>query len=1544
MHTYRLSIRVVDRNSALPAKSFADMQLLVYTYFQPVQFPLSVFTVNFSEKLPAETTIGRIPAQALNYAYDNVNFEVLREPAYAEAPMVATLIDEDDNPPFFQLAEYNSDIVREDVVNDTAVLEVMPDDLDIAPENRRYQYSISGPGAANFYVVSAKSGAAQIRTTRPLRYDTLPQGRPFYEFSLRAASPVGDATTLVRVRIQNVNRNVPLLNPIPPLIVFRDIAPTSAFVQLSASDADGSGMRFYFFDKATNNLVSTLPPFRVNDTSGNVYVTTRPELKTYFLQVVAEDDGSCPGCPISNQHLRSEPMTLEVKVVDRNSHAPTFSVCPPSMKIMELAPAGTVLGQVNATDEDDKELSKTLIKYTLIGNTVFSMPTKYLKIDVNTGVITNVLPLLRLSSFYGGILPDQLYFTVKATDWGVPEYWNLCNFQLIIEDINHHAPVFDPATYELMVERNHDFNRDTQTKIGRVVAVDLDQPGTNNSEIFYAISTPVSHFTIDSRTGEIMVSGMLTEPEYNFTVVANNSVELFGPRTKWNSATVIVRTTTNSSLLPPQLKLGRHLSTFPEDKVHILVAEVTGTPAEGADYSLSVEQFPGAFEQTGWSNSPPPFTSELVQSTSGVTLRLLSGSNFLYQRLHQYIIRIRGCRKPTDPLLGDICKDMVLTFELEDVNNMVPQFIDLWLLNQISIPENSPNGTEVLRMFAVDTDTVPNFREVTYSLIPTTDSPKFTIQNGVLRTNTGDLDHETKTNYVVQILAQDGAPSSFGSGKPNSVYAFQCASMPRLESFMRVFKFKQADPIVSPESAFVNLAQLHGETCSLRFLNELRPGTAIGCLAAQTETSLTIHILDVNDNTPYFINTPYIFNVSETAPIGYKVGQIMAEDNDDTAMLVYLLKDIILDFAVNSVTGEITVARRLDYDNRTIYLVTVIATNEVGTSYAVINVTLQDVNDEYPRWPYPNQTIPLPENTQANSAFARLTAPDADIGENTLSYYSSSSGHNDFQVSTSGEVRALKTYDYERDGGLRFYLPITATNIQPAFHSNAFYSATGTLTVTLVDVNDRPPTLVGGPSYEAVVPESAPVGVDVFTFLISDPDVSDRGLFECVLAEPNAYFNVTFLESIEACGVRPTIQLLRQGTPPPSQLLNVVVYDSNRLHSVQATVRINVTEDNVLPPDVSPTVIDQLFDGAVGLLRLCHIRATSPESQETSFTFLLDSRSSAGGMFGLTSVMPESVQLSLIGRLDRETLQTLLAGPDSPTDNPTPPSPTDGRLQWPLILTVSDQREPARTVTTTLTLTVRTQGPLIPPASLSGLTVPNKAPVGTDVKPTDISAKDLDFPNQDTSITYSIAPEVTQAERLFSLFNGPSGSFTLKTKVVLDRDTERTATVLVPVIAVGAQSRSATSTLTVTITDSSAPNPDSPATGKTEVYIPEGGILYLKSASPPGLSTVVASVSTTGQSGSTTSTLEVTVRWMDGTALLNGLVFQVAHSTADWFVTAPLGTNSEVPSPRDRVVAVMANDLGVPVENITMFPIETVGTSFNVFVGVHGSPYQVSGR
>lgn len=152
-----------------------------------------------------------------------------------------------------------------------------------------------------------------------------------------------------------------------------------------------------------------------------------------------------------------------------------------------------------------------------------------------------------------------------------------------------------------------------------------------------------------------------------------------------------------------------------ENRSNLAVAAFSASPWPGASYEYSIAHSPGAFEQTSWVNSPPPFISEIIYNAEGrPTLTLYSGSNFLYQRLNRYVVRIRACQQPTHPVWGDICTDVVKSFQLEDVNDMVPQFIDQSSLSEVGLLENVPQGTVVLKLFAVDMDPTPKFSQVLF--------------------------------------------------------------------------------------------------------------------------------------------------------------------------------------------------------------------------------------------------------------------------------------------------------------------------------------------------------------------------------------------------------------------------------------------------------------------------------------------------------------------------------------------------------------------------------------------------------------------------------------------------------------------------------------------------------------------------------------------------------------------------------------------------------------------------------------------------------------
>lgn len=64
---------------------------------------------------------------------------------------------------------------------------------------------------------------------------------------------------------------------------------------------------------------------------------------------------------------------------------------------------------------------------------------------------------------------------------------------------------------------------------------------------------------------------------------------------------------------------------------------------------------------------------------------------------------------------------------------------------------------------------------------------------------------------------------------------------------------------------------------------------------ASRSVPVDISLLDINDNTPTFIQMVYTFtSVNETAPIGYTVGQVEATDTDsgDNSRISYQITKV----------------------------------------------------------------------------------------------------------------------------------------------------------------------------------------------------------------------------------------------------------------------------------------------------------------------------------------------------------------------------------------------------------------------------------------------------------------------------------------------------------------------------------------------------------------------------------------------------------------------------------------------------------------------------
>lgn len=103
---------------------------------------------------------------------------------------------------------------------------------------------------------------------------------------------------------------------------------------------------------------------------------------------------------------------------------------------------------------------------------------------------------------------------------------------------------------------------------------------------------------------------------------------------------------------------------------------------------------------------------------------------------------------------------------------------------------------------------------------------------------------------------------------------------------------------------------------------------------------LTISIVDINDNPPTFLDSPYLAHVMENVipPNGGFVIMVKAYDADTpplNSQVRYFLKEGDADlFRINASSGEISLLRALDREQQAEYILTVVAMDS-GKSFSV---------------------------------------------------------------------------------------------------------------------------------------------------------------------------------------------------------------------------------------------------------------------------------------------------------------------------------------------------------------------------------------------------------------------------------------------------------------------------------------------------------------------------------------------------------------------------------------------------------------------------------
>ncbi|RMX53126.1 hypothetical protein pdam_00015549 [Pocillopora damicornis] len=273
--------------------------------------------------------------------------------------------------------------------------------------------------------------------------------------------------------------------------------------------------------------------------------------------------------------------------------------------------------------------------------------------------------------------------------------------------------------------------------------------------------------------------------------------------------------------------------------------------------------------------------------------------------------------------------------------------------------------------------------------------------------------------------------------------------------------------------------------------------------------TINIQISDANDNPPTFSAKYYSFSIKENAGIGAIVGEVKASDVDQGINNVfnYVLPDGGEPFAFFENTGVLVVNGSLNREKQDRYSFLVFVkefqTVEKYTNNATVIVTVEDRNDNSPRFVRPFYEITVQEELPNGTHVLQVVANDTDVSLNAIIIYSLVQDPRDhfldfFINPINGSIRTAKTLD--RENISIYYLTVKAEN--SALNTQT-RSSTVSVKIIVGDINDNFP-LFGQPFYTVTITEAAVVNTTLLKVQATDKDFGENAAIEYLLMEGNS--------------------------------------------------------------------------------------------------------------------------------------------------------------------------------------------------------------------------------------------------------------------------------------------------------------------------------------------------------------------------------------------------------------------------------------------------------
>uniref|UniRef100_A0A672H8B9 Neural-cadherin-like n=1 Tax=Salarias fasciatus TaxID=181472 RepID=A0A672H8B9_SALFA len=995
------------------------------------------------------------------------------EPLIGICQLTIQILDQNDNSPKFENLRYEY-FLREDTLVGTSFLRVAAHDDDF------------GTNAAITYSMSLEQPEyLQVNPVTGWVYVNQPISQRTYITRDIIAADGGNRNTSVElaVTITNVKNQPPQWEQDSySVVIAENTARDTPIATIKATSQLGDPRVTYNLEDGmvpeTNMPVRFyLSPNR-EDGSASILVSEPLDYETtpfFSLRVRAQNVAAVPLAAFT---------TVYVNVTDVNDNVPFFTSSIYEASVTEGAQKGTSVLQVSAHDKDlglNGEITYTLLSDSSGDHHLF-------RIDPEFGIIYTeaVFDREARSSYLLEVQSEDGQESARPGKNKQPNT-DTAYVRVFISDVNDNKPLFAQRLYEVGVDENADVG----LAIVTVSANDEDEGA--NAKLRYQITSGNKGgvFDIEPEVGTIFIAQPLDyeqQKRYKLLVLASDG--------KWEDYAAVVVTVVNKNDEAPVFSMNEYYGSVTEelDGSPVFVLQVTATdPDKDADQGAIRYSIHGQGAESHF-------------MINDITGEMYAQRTMDREDRAVWRFVVMATDEEGEGLTG--FTDVIIN--VWDINDNAPTFSCAPDNCHSSVAENSPPGTFVVEMTAVDLDdaAVGQNAILTYRITEnaqnTNSEDLFAIDSstGTISVAAEGLDRERADSHRLLVEARDGGGmtgtatvtvlvTDINDHVPKFKEDWCGAHVPEsTNEDASILELSALDPdagryghlafsVVAgdTEQRFYTVSHRLEQTGVLKLKKKLdfeQPGEQRFNLTVKVEDSdfsslihCVIVVEDENDNAPVFTPSSHLLPpLPEDASVGTSVIQVVATDSDsgqngDVFYHILPQSDPYEQFSVSR-AGVVTVLRPLDRETVAGYELVVLATDRGApalTGSVTVQLPLLDVNDNGPELeadysPVLWENSPAPQVVWLNRTSTLLHIMDRDTAEHAAPFFLSlpPAYAVDFHLqdhgNSSATLTALRQFDRERQKEYLLPLIMTDSGVPPM-------TATNTLTITIGDQNDN---------------------------------------------------------------------------------------------------------------------------------------------------------------------------------------------------------------------------------------------------------------------------------------------------------------------------------------------------------------------------------------------------------------------------------------------------------------------------------------------------------